>query len=260
MGVAYGDNLITRGENETWEANTAYEVAGRPDWSLRQALVYYVFGPQPMWRRDAHGAVGLFDASYEVAGDLDMHLRTARRFGAWHVQEVLGLYYEGEGIERSRGRQSLEEAFRVLARRRREVRLEEVYPGLGRYPEDPVAWGAAWVDFALAVLQPPFPDADLARSCLGEAARLLGSHPAVRHDMAWLECLWGERERGLAGLRALAALGYGPSREALRHLGAGRMPRPVRLSHPVVEELPPLKPVEAIRRPWPSAAQGTIRV
>src|SRR5579875_3170618 len=48
VGLVYADSLITNGENETFANNNAHAVFRWPEYSLRQALMYAMFGPQPM--------------------------------------------------------------------------------------------------------------------------------------------------------------------------------------------------------------------
>jgi len=97
LGLAYGDQAITAHENETLASAYARgRVTGHFRWpAFDPRLLFQVccVGPQPVWRRDLHARVGVFDPAYVTAGDYDLYLRFAAagvRFA--HVAEVLGLY------------------------------------------------------------------------------------------------------------------------------------------------------------------------
>ena len=84
-----------------------------------------------MWRRAVHQEVGWFDARYRVAGDYDMWLRIAERHPVMHVDETLGLYLHGDGVESTNRDRCTREtlATRALHARRACV---EIVPG--KYP------------------------------------------------------------------------------------------------------------------------------
>jgi glycosyltransferase involved in cell wall biosynthesis len=52
-------------------------------------------GPQPMWRKSLHERVGLFNPSYQIAGDWEMWLRAASGGSEFvKIAQPLGIYYE----------------------------------------------------------------------------------------------------------------------------------------------------------------------
>jgi len=93
VALAYAGYRITRVENEIFDTSRADEACMPKEYSrywLRRG--HCLPGPQPMWRRSAHEVVGLFDDSYQSAGDFDMWLRMAAHAPFLRVPEYLGLY------------------------------------------------------------------------------------------------------------------------------------------------------------------------
>lgn len=171
-GVAYADAYITRVENEAFEKNSAGHVYRWPDYSLRQLLMHSLVGPQPMWRRDLHDRIGLFDAGYKIAGDYEFFIRACWRSGGYHVREVLGLYCQG-GTESQHGDRTLTETEDILRHYRTAIPIEDIYPAC-RTAADPHAAGAVarW-DFARCLMTGPHTDAQLANRLRSEARLLL---------------------------------------------------------------------------------------
>ena len=96
VALVYANSHITRGENETFESNTADRVYRWLDWDPLQLLDGCFIGPQPMWRKALHETYGYFDADLESAGDWDLWLRLAEKETFLHVDEMLGLYLYSE--------------------------------------------------------------------------------------------------------------------------------------------------------------------
>lgn len=95
IALAYGDCLITKIENETFETTKATRKFQWLEFSARDLLLKGCFcGPQPMWRREVHDEHGYFDAEFVSAGDYEFWLKIARTRKFLHVKEVLGLYLE----------------------------------------------------------------------------------------------------------------------------------------------------------------------
>lgn len=181
-GLVYADCLITREPNESFENTSAERRLCWPDFSVRQALQYCFFGPQPMWRRAVHAEIGLFDTRYKVAGDYDFFLRLGIRYGAYHLPEPLGLYYEGNGLELGDPGRAQSETASVLHEARRNTALEKIYPELLAAPDDTIARAAALADFAQTISSGLYPDAELAEQC-ARAARELCMQPPVPHPV-----------------------------------------------------------------------------
>lgn len=90
--VAYGDSLITETPHQTFEEATPSSGHFWPDYSYELLLKNCMVGCHPMWRRQVHASVGLFDESYIAIGDQDMWLRIGERFPLKHVRYPTGLY------------------------------------------------------------------------------------------------------------------------------------------------------------------------
>ncbi len=182
VSLVYGDCLITRVANETFAGSSADRLLAWPEFSVRQALQYCIFGPQPMWRRSAHDEIGLFDPDYKVAGDYDFFLRLAITHHAQHIAEPLGLYYEGDGLELGDPGRAHAETAQLLHNTRRGVALVKVYPALQEMPEDTVARAAALDDLARTLSGGLYPDPELAELC-HLAALQLSSVPPEQHPV-----------------------------------------------------------------------------
>jgi glycosyltransferase involved in cell wall biosynthesis len=118
VALVYGDSLVTDRPDETFEHNSSN---GRrlawPEYSLPALLARCIVGPHPMWRREAHASVGLFDETFEVAGDYEFWLRLAERERMLHLPEPLGLYYDNaEGLSRASPERARRERTRIVRR------------------------------------------------------------------------------------------------------------------------------------------------
>ncbi len=101
-GVVYIDQVVTRKPFQSFENHTPYRDKIREDFVRERAARMNPCGPQVMWRRDLHDAVGYFRDDYEVAGDWDFWMRVAFEtdFTVRRLPERLGLYYLNmEGLE-----------------------------------------------------------------------------------------------------------------------------------------------------------------
>ena len=162
-GIAYADTLMTHGENETFESTTAFKRHDWPDFTWNAGLSCCLFGAQPLWRRDVHEEVGLFDTSLVIAGDHDMFLRIAKARGAVHLRENLGLFLERPDSNSGRDNReaTLADVHRVLEKHRRGSSIEEVYPGVER-SEDPMDWAACCFESGNLCALGPYTDIPLA--------------------------------------------------------------------------------------------------
>ena len=116
--LVYGDSLVTERADETFEHNSSN---GRrlswPEYSHHALLARCIFGPHPMWRREAHARAGLFDETFEIAGDYEFWLRLAERERMLHLPEPLGLYHENpDGLSRVSPERATRERVRIMQR------------------------------------------------------------------------------------------------------------------------------------------------
>lgn len=103
IGLVYADSVVTSTENATWDG--AYTVSDAPpyfgkliwpDYDPAALLTQCYIGPAPLWRKSLHAEYGLFDPSYQLAGDFEMWLRLASNgVKMLHVPQALGLFYDG---------------------------------------------------------------------------------------------------------------------------------------------------------------------
>jgi glycosyltransferase involved in cell wall biosynthesis len=195
LGVVYANSLITTVPNQTFAENTAERVLRWPDYSLRQLLMHSYFGPHPMWRRCLHAEVGSFNPSYVVAGDYEFFLRAAWRRGARHLDEVLGLYFEG-GLETKQYPRCRAETQRLLALYRARIPLEDIYPALRNAPDSSSARAVALWDLARCITLGPNPDPDITTRLRTEAiGSLLRAAPRSWGRLALLRLLFILRNR-----------------------------------------------------------------
>lgn len=257
VGLVYADSLITKGKNETFFYNTAHAVFRWPEYSLRQALMYAPFGPQPLWRREVHQLVGDFDPNLVVVGDYDMFLRIARHFGAHHVSEILGLFRSG-GMSITHSESCFRETQQVLQKYRAVIPIEEVYPGLKEeWAGDTFARAAALMDYArsLLIASSVPADADFVHALYIEAQELIGSTPVLKNNLAALLWLTGNHQEATTLWERLALFGNELALKNLRAVqstGPGQTP-PLSLGalrHPVVRVLPELVPPDQTQQPW----------
>lgn len=92
--LAYGDVLITKNPNETFEKNTEQDAFRWGQYSREKLEDHCCVGPQPMWRSSLHKELGTFDERYVSAGDYDFWLRISLKYPMIHLDEILGLYLD----------------------------------------------------------------------------------------------------------------------------------------------------------------------
>ena len=258
VGLVYGDSWITVAPNETFESNQAQILLKWPDFSIRQLLMYSMFGPQPMWRRAVHEKLGFFDARYVVAGDYEFFIRLGWKFGAHHIPEILGLYYQGSGVEP--GNQSLwtEETRRILRNYRSIISHQDIYPGLQDSPDQDAAHGATWVDYGNCLIRGLHPDFELAEKCYQNARRILKNEPGILNNIALARFISAKPKESLAILSKLEGLDDPMGRSnkqlvetALKEGTLGMVSARFTLAtlrHPCVDTLPALVPATATRQ------------
>jgi glycosyltransferase involved in cell wall biosynthesis len=117
-GVAYADAFITTGENESFHDNSSLQSTRRPPFSLNALLESCVTGSQPVWRRELHKTVGLFDIGYSSAADYDFFIRAAQVCKFSYIPEPAGLVWTSPETFSSKGVLPLLEFYDVRERYR----------------------------------------------------------------------------------------------------------------------------------------------
>lgn len=175
IGLVYADTAITNGDNETWQEHTAAKRFAWPHYTPAVALTCCLFGAQPVWRRAVHDVVGHFDDAHRHANDQDMFLRIARRFGAVHLDEVLGLFLQRPDSVAGSGNRtaSLADACAVFRKARSSWHVDEVVPGASA--SGPFGLAAAYVELGNLCALGPYTDAELALQCYQHALQVGGS-------------------------------------------------------------------------------------
>ncbi len=182
LGLVYADSLITDIENETFGNNSAKLKYAWPDFNIGTALSTSLFGSNPMWRREAHLTVGLFDEELEVAGDYDLFIRIAHRFGAAHLKENLSLFLKRDDSlsGKDNALKTAKELRYIMSRFRKEIPLTDIYPGRDRFKEDKTALAAALWDLGNLCMLSPYRDFPMALDMFKKALNLQGLTPDFR--------------------------------------------------------------------------------
>lgn len=210
IGAVYADSLVSTIPNETFEQNSAAQYMRWPDFSLRQMLIFYLFGPQPMWRRSVHEVIGMFNPSFVVACDYDLFLQLAWKFGALHIREVLGLYLERpDSVSRKNLQLTIEDTKLVLQRYRKEIPLEAIYPKLTKilsFKEQEKVRAAALFDQGNCNLLGCYSGPVLASEFYQGAIDLCGRAPAIVHNLALAMSASGNISEGIKILEDLRSV------------------------------------------------------
>lgn len=250
-GLVYADSLITQRDNETFAQHTASRRYAWPDYTLATALSCCLFGAQPMWRRSAHALAGEWDPGHPRANDQDMFLRIARRCGAVHLRETLGLFLQRkDSVSGSSNRdETLRDVLAVMKKHRTGTALAQVFPRLAERG-DAAAVAAALFEFGNLCARGPYTDAQLALDNYRRALelQLIGDEAAAvraafANNSACILACAGDLDRAETALRHG---GDGAEAMANRELLAaarqqGRAPQLrqcafVELPHEVVED------------------------
>jgi GT2 family glycosyltransferase/Flp pilus assembly protein TadD len=269
VGAVYADTLITDAENETFEDNTATQYFSRPNFTLRQILLFNFFGPQPMWRRSVHRKIGYFDEHFAVAADYDFFIRLSHEFGALHIGEILGLYTRrNRSIENSNREKCVYETFQVLKRYRNIVPIEEIYPDLKSEKEPEKAFAACLADQGNCCMFSGLPDIKGALTYYNRSCQYGYSEPELAANLGVALLLTGNQTEGVELLRRSADKVEAAAQNLViveRCVEKGELPRADRFKaaeifHPVVSaatrgkgvviEKNDFKPIETLEKRW----------
>lgn len=99
IALVYADQYISYSENETFDEceDRQAKVMCMPDFTHKDLMLRCITGSQPMWRRELHRELGLFDIKYKIAADYDMWLRIAMHYPFMKLDDVCGVFYDSPG-------------------------------------------------------------------------------------------------------------------------------------------------------------------
>lgn len=136
VALVYGDCLVTNFPNQTFEHHVRCGYHIRPDYLPEIMLSGCHMGPQPMWRKSIHDAIGYFSDEFSSAGDYEFWCRIAIRYRMLHIPQFLGLYFENpRGFANSDTGLSARESLRI------KIQYGEFFPApLGDYSNNFQYW------------------------------------------------------------------------------------------------------------------------
>lgn len=120
LDLVYADGWQTSDPEAvlSWDGHSPHQLVRRARYRHQRLLLNCIVGPQPVWKRSLHDQLGLFDGSFEVAGDWEFWLRLAEnKKTLFHLDRPLGLYLNNpQGLERCDPDRVLRENQRVLTK------------------------------------------------------------------------------------------------------------------------------------------------
>lgn len=136
IALVYADCLVTNFSNQTFAQHTRCGYHIRPDYLPEIMLSGCHMGPQPMWRKSIHDAIGYFSDEFSSAGDYEFWCRIAIRYRMLHIPLFLGLYFENpRGFANSDTGLSARESLRI------KIQYGEFFPApLGDYSNNFQYW------------------------------------------------------------------------------------------------------------------------
>lgn len=164
IGLVYADCFVTSAENDEFSTTQSELRYDLPDFNLGTQLSGSCFGAQPVWRRSLHDALGYFDPQWKIAGDYEFFIRVARKARAAHIRETLGLFLSRpDSVSGSdNARKTIMETLLILRKYRSEITVEELYPEVSEYKNEPLARAAALWDYGNLCALSPYRDFELA--------------------------------------------------------------------------------------------------
>ena len=180
IDLVYGDCYVSTTPNETYAENGKSSLYRYPDFSPPDSLLYFQFGPQPMWKKSVHQLIGYFDEQYKAAGDYDFNIRFALHCQARHIPEPLGLYLEHQNALSFMDNTAVLENHDIKNKYRSMATIEALY-GRAGFPTETVEDKTHfYLDLGIRALEfyPPWfggraeSDTDFALQCLAKASSL----------------------------------------------------------------------------------------
>lgn len=246
VGLVYADCLITSIPNETFANNSAQTVLHWPDYSLKQALMYSIFGPQPMWRRKLHKEVGYFNPNYTVAGDYEFFLRIAWRFGAFRIPEILGSYFEGPGVENRNQIKAQQETVNLLKTYRAIIPIEDIYPYLKQSTTSEADKVYALLDLGNQFMQGLYPDFELAAHYYRRALALIPDNPGILNNLAIALALQNNQKESFELFKRAIELGSDVAPTNIKNYHSKRFTL-IFAQNQMLAQMPPMMPPQNTR-------------
>jgi glycosyltransferase involved in cell wall biosynthesis len=112
VALTYASQYISRTKNETYQECVDREADFHcwPKYTQLDLLRRCITGSQPLWRRELHSSLGLFDTSYTIAADYEMWLRIASKHDIEKYDDICGvMYFDGDTISGVNNRAKMNE-------------------------------------------------------------------------------------------------------------------------------------------------------
>ena len=261
VGLVYGDSVVTNSPNENISDHSGQNYRAWPEYSLRQALMFDIFGPHPMWRRRCHEGAGIFSTTMEICGDYDFFLRAAWKYSALHIQDILSLAYEREDLKRGGRDLSKQETFQLLRYYRSRIPIQDIYPHLKDREKQTGNLGAALLDFGNHLMTGPYPDYQLAQQYFSRASHFLDPNLPAINNAAITLFLQGRRQECILQLGRAADIGYQPAIKNIQELNSPGNPNFTVVTPPgeIDQNIPILISVQETRRPLSSGGYLPVK-
>jgi glycosyltransferase involved in cell wall biosynthesis len=192
VSLVYGDCYVSTKPNENYEENSKCCIYHYPEFLAVDAILFYQFGPQPMWRKNVHETIGYFDESYKAAGDHDFNIRFAMHFKALHIDEPLGLYLEHSEAISFKDNTMRQEQQRIVFDYRKPEIVEKLYRRVGIKADTAEEKAKVFLDMGVRAMEyyPPWKDGraehhlDFAFQCFNKAAEFKPDWAAAYNNLA----------------------------------------------------------------------------
>ena len=127
IDLVHADVLISRVPNAPFHEVPPDEPFHTPTSFAPGMLLYFGFGPQPMWRRTVHDRIGVFNGEMKAAGDWDFGLRLVAQCRTKRAPQVLGAFLVTENNISFRDSTMQNESLEVMNRWQTDENVERLY-------------------------------------------------------------------------------------------------------------------------------------
>ena len=189
--VAYGNLYKSSVANETFEHNDKSKPCYSQKYHPGSLLLHDFIGAQPVWRKSLHDKIGLFDESFEVAGDYEFFLRAASKGCKFiHEPRAEGIMLWHQGALSTRDSKGIKEKNVLFEKYRNPKNLIRYYQkNISSELFDPII--DSFLDLGIRSLcyfpqfasnAPQF-DFTLAKNCFDQYL----DHPVFKHNLCSLD-------------------------------------------------------------------------